>query len=418
MKTITLSLPFKKFTLGPEQLFMVAVMVVNGGNYIYNLMLGRILGPEAFADAALLITLLLILSFLGMTFQIVTTKYAVLLKGRAFVHFLKVVCKCGMATGLVASLGLVLFSNTLQNMFNTQTFLMFMIFGAGLPLYFLMSINRGIYQGRGNLTRLSATYMGEMMARLSVTFIALLVFPNVEPSIIVASGIAFSILVGVFPLHKGIVVKADAQGTQMPSIKPIATFLALTAFYELTQIVINNSDILLVKYYFNNTDAGLYASLALIGRIVYFITWMLVMLLLPKVIKAKSEGQDTRPLLLKYVAFVLGLATVMVFGAFLFPTLAVRLMFGPQYLAIAPLLWQYALATSLFALSNIFAYYFLSTNKYLPVVFSAVFGGLQIGLIIAFHNTLQQVVTMQVMAMAALLAVQLAFFFYRSYKNV
>ena len=64
--------------LGPEQLFMVTILLVNGGNYLYNLILGRMLGPEAFSDAAILITLLLILSFVGMTFQIVTAKYAVL----------------------------------------------------------------------------------------------------------------------------------------------------------------------------------------------------------------------------------------------------------------------------------------------------------------------------------------------------
>ena len=43
---------FKKFT--PEQVFMGSVLLVNGGNYLYNLMLGRLLGPEAYADAALL----------------------------------------------------------------------------------------------------------------------------------------------------------------------------------------------------------------------------------------------------------------------------------------------------------------------------------------------------------------------------
>ena len=47
----------------PEQIFMLSVLVVNGGNYLYNLLLGRILGPEKFADAAILVTFLLVLSF-------------------------------------------------------------------------------------------------------------------------------------------------------------------------------------------------------------------------------------------------------------------------------------------------------------------------------------------------------------------
>ena len=60
VSTLIAKIPRK---LGPEQLFMVTILLVNGGNYLYNLILGRMLGPEAFSDAAILITLLLILSF-------------------------------------------------------------------------------------------------------------------------------------------------------------------------------------------------------------------------------------------------------------------------------------------------------------------------------------------------------------------
>ncbi|MBT8312734.1 MAG: sugar isomerase, partial [Flavobacteriaceae bacterium] len=55
--------------IAPEQLFMGSVMLVNAGNYLYNLLLGRFLGPEVFAEAALLVTMLLMVSFIGMTFQ-------------------------------------------------------------------------------------------------------------------------------------------------------------------------------------------------------------------------------------------------------------------------------------------------------------------------------------------------------------
>jgi len=58
------------FRLAPEQLFMLSGFLVNGGNYLYNLLLGRFLGPSAFSDAAILITFLLVLSFVAMTFQL------------------------------------------------------------------------------------------------------------------------------------------------------------------------------------------------------------------------------------------------------------------------------------------------------------------------------------------------------------
>jgi hypothetical protein len=74
------------------------------------------------------------------------------------------------------------------------------------------------------------------------------------------------------------------------------------------------------------------------------------------------------------------------------------------------LLWKYSLATSLFAVSNIFAYYFLSLDQYIPVIISGIFGLLQLILIILFHETLDQVVQMQIIAMFALLGIQVLFY--------
>ena len=204
----------------------------------------------------------------------------------------------------------------------------------------------------------------------------------------------------------------------MLSVQNIATFFALTAFYELTQIIINNSDVILVKHYFNNQEAGLYASLALIGRVVYFVAWMFVMLLLPKVLTLQKEGKNTQPILIKYVGYIVALSTIIVATTYFFPNLVVNLMFGEDYLSIAPLLWKYALATSIFAIANIFAYYFLSINKYTPVVISALLGFTQIILIVMFHKSLEQVVEMQIISMVILLFFQLAYFFYQNKKNV
>ena len=180
----------------------------------------------------------------------------------------------------------------------------------------------------------------------------------------------------------------------------VRNFFIITAFYELTQIIINNSDILLVKHYFESYEAGLYASLALIGRIVYFIAWMFVMLLLPTVVQLKKEGKETAPILFKYVGYIAAIASVIVIGCSLFPETAITLLFGKSYLAMAPLLWKYALATGMFAVSNIFAYYYLSLDKYIPVIISGVFGMLQMGLVVFFHESLEQVVHMQIIAMA------------------
>lgn len=412
MKTIALKNSIFPKQISTEQIFMLSILLVNGGNYIYNLLLGRILGPSEFADAAILITFLLVLSFVGMTFQIVTAKYAVLFEKDKLAGFLKLITKYASFFGILFGALIFYFHKELQLIFHTQTSSMFWIFALGLPLYFLMSVNRGLYQGKDLLNKLSLTYQSEMISRLVITIGVVVLAPFIPSSIAIAIGIVVSFIFGLFPFQKSIFKSSRVVTEKLIETKSIIIFFGLTAFYELTQIIINNSDIILVKHYFDNEQAGLYASLALIGRVVYFVSWMFVMLLLPKVIQLKKDGENTLPILLKYVGYIIILATLIVTFTWLFPEFVVRLMFGEQYISISPLLWKYALATSIFAIANIFAYYFLSIGKYIPVIVSAFLGLTQIGLIVLYHNSLEQVVLMQVLTMVLLLIFQLGYFFY------
>ena len=174
---------------------------------------------------------------------------------------------------------------------------------------------------------------------------------------VIAVGILASFVFGLFPFkYKNLFPKKALVLSQTHS-KDIRHFFIITAFYELTQIIINNSDILLVKHFFESYEAGLYASLALIGRIVYFIAWMFVMLLLPTVVELKKEGKKTAPILFKYVGYIAAISITIILVCLAFPETIITLLFGDSYIAMAPLLWKYAIATSMFAISNIFAYY-------------------------------------------------------------
>lgn len=394
--------------ISAEQKFMLSALIVNAGNYLYNLILGRLLGPKLFADAAILITFLLVLSFMAMTFQLATAKFSVIFEKEIFQNFISKTYKNATLCGVFFGLLIILFSKKLQLILNTDNFYMFIIFGIGVPIYFVMSVNRGILQGKSKFVGLSWSYQLEMLSRLSITLLFLWIF-NINSSILVALGIVFSLFFSLIP-YQGF-VKAKANVLNKSQISHVKNFFLLTAFYELTQIIINNSDILLVKHYFEAYESGLYASLALIGRVVYFVAWMFVMVLLPKVVSLHKEGKPTQQVLLKYVMYILLLSLFIVFVCYAFPTFVVQLLFGSAYLSIASLLWKYAIATSVFAISNIFAYYFLSLDRYIPVFISGILGVAQVALIIFFHKSLAQVVYVQIIAMCLLLVVQLFYFF-------
>lgn len=413
MRILTL---LKSKKISPEQLFMLSVLIVNGGNYLYNLILGRILGPAQFADAAVLITFLLVLSFAAMTFQLVTAKFSVLFENDVFKSFISKVFKNALLVGVIFGVLIIVGAGALQNLFNTSSSMMFVIFGFGVPLYFLMSVNRGVFQGKKAFKNLSITYQTEMLSRLVITLGLILIF-DIKSSVVISVGILASFIFGLFPFNFKNLLPKKPLKLSLTHAKDIRHFFIITAFYELTQIIINNSDILLVKHFFESYDAGLYASLALIGRIVYFIAWMFVMLLLPTVVELKKEGKETAPTLFKYVGYIAAISITIILGCLIFPETIITLLFGKSYISMAPLLWKYAIATSMFAISNIFAYYYLSLDKYVPVIISGVFGMLQMLLVIFYHDSLEQVVYMQIVAMLLLLIIQLIYFKYDSNKQ-
>ena len=408
---------FKNKKITPEQVFMLSGLIVNGGNYLYNLVLGRVLGPEKFADAAVLITFLLVISFVAMSFQLVTAKFSFSWSEEEYLIFTKRIFIVAFLVGLTLGGVIVAFSKSLQVFLNTTSSDMFVYFGIGVPFYFLMSVNRGVFQGKKQFVFLSITYQAEMISRVLFTFL-LLYFLDFDTSTLIAFGIVLSFVFGIFPLKNLKALLQQKGGLSQIQKKQITTFFMLTALYEMTQIVINNSDILLVKHYFESYEAGLYASLALIGRMVYFIAWMYVMILLPTVVKLKKEGKDTSKVLYKYVGYIGAISFLIVAVCLLFPNYIILLLFGDQYLEVGNLLWKYALATSLFAVSNIFAYYYLSLDRYFPVLFLAILGVAQVLLIVLFHSSLTQVVHVQIIAMFLLLLAQLSYYTYDQKKSI
>ncbi|THD67597.1 sugar isomerase [Robertkochia marina] len=407
----TLQIPYTKIEIKGSQVFMLSALIVNAGNYIYNLLLGRILGPEAFADAAILVTFLLILSFMAMTLQLSVAKFTGSFNNKKKDTLLRYSRKWSLLVGSFLGVFIIILAGNLQEWFNTSSAHMFRIFGMGVPIYFLMSVNRGYFQGKQEFIKLSITYQGEMFSRLFLTLAFILILPF-QSSELVSLGILISLLPGMLPYKK---IRAnllpDINSKELSHLKK---FMMVTAFYELSQVLINNGDILLVKHFFDAHSAGLYSSMALIGRAVYFVAWMFVMLLLPEVVKRQKEGKNTQKVFGKYLGMISILVVSVVLINVLFPRLIIEILFGSAYMEVAGILWKYALASSLFALANVFVYYFLSLDKYLPVIISAIFGVLQLTVIAVEHSSLEAVVEAQIFVMGVLLILQTGYFLYKN----
>jgi len=382
----------------------VAMILVNAGNYVINLILGRFLGPEAFAEASIIATIVLMLSFIAVGIQLTSAKFSAseseVEERNKTTNWLKNKVNHG---SLIFSLVMLILCPWIQQYLHFESIIPLVVIALGLPMFFNLAVKRGWLQGTDQFHKLAWSYILEMLLRLTITFAAIsmvLYLFNAFTTLAVSLGFLASFFVSFFfKMEKAQPLVSEEQKTH------IIKFIGIIGLYELSQIIINNSDVIMAKHFFDAKEAGLYAAIALIGRVVYFGTWTIVTLLFPKVIQRERDGLPHRKLFWNALMIVAAIGSLIVLACYLFPSLIINLLFGSEYLIAAELLWVYAVSTTLFACANVFAYYHLSLNNYLPVAITMTAGILQLIFINLFHNSLLQIIQVQLGIMGILFVV-------------
>lgn len=141
----------------------------------------------------------------------------------------------------------------------------------------------------------------------------------------------------------------------------------------------------------------------MIGRIVFFATHSVVGAMFPIVAQKHERGEPHRYLLWISLTLVGVVSGAIIVFSILAPELIINVLFGEAYLSGAPLLWIYAVSTALFALANVLINYQLSTGRGRGSLLVVITGFAQVIGLWLFHETLAQVIWVQVYIMSVLL---------------
>ena len=132
------------------------------------------------------------------------------------------------------------------------------------------------------------------------------------------------------------------------------------------QVVINNVDILLVKHFYPPEQAGLYAAIAVVGRVVYMSSWAVVSSMFPLSAGVEHPEPYRRTVVITPLLLVLSISVLSLVGLRLLPNVVWRGLFGASFPSLGaqngysslPLL--YVAATSLYCLSVVLITYEMS----------------------------------------------------------
>ncbi len=382
--------------LGGSLIMLLSTTLVSGVNFFYNVAMARMMGPSEFGHVTAAVTLLMLASAVTLSFQIVCAKLIAqhdLPGAKAGIY--KSMARRAWVVSL--ALGLVLFAGQgpIAAFLRLPDPWILGVLAIGIAAYAPLGVHRGAMQGTCSFGRLGSNFIVEATAR----FLIAVVLVGAGYGVLGAVGaISASVIVAcVLPL-----VPKQLQVQPLPGIRPSMHEAFQAMIFFVGQVIINNVDILMVKHFFPPEQAGLYAAVALIGRVLYLAAWSIVSAMFPVSAASKEHAEQQQVVFLPMV-LVLGVVVVFVLTVSFLPQAIMHGVFGAKFAEGGPLLALYAAATGLYALSVVMMAYEMSRRKASTAWLQLIFSGGVVLAISIFHHDLRQVIVVQIVLMALML---------------
>jgi O-antigen/teichoic acid export membrane protein len=371
-------------------------------NFAYNVAVARILGPAAFGHATAVYTLLTLISAVTLSFQIVPAKVVAQqstpeMKGAAYRDFHRGAWGCGVAIGLL----LVLFQNSISAFLKLPSPVMVDLIAIGAAFYVPLGSRRGYIQGAYGFRSLSTSLVLEGLVRLCGSLLMVMLGFGVNGVIAAnAAAIAVAYFAAAPKLPPPVPNQLRLSHALRESMQAIVFFAG--------QVLINNCDIVLVKHFFTPAMAGLYAAVAMVGRVIFAFSQAVVNSMFPLVAGTGDEERKDLKVIATSLLLVLGIGCSVALALRLAPAGMWTAFFGPGFkvagkYGLPYLLSLYAVTTVVYCLSVVMITYEMSYKIANTSWIQLAFSGLLVAGLCEFHSSLREVILVQLILMVALL---------------
>lgn len=395
-------------------IMFVGTMVVNLGAYLYHVIVGRIMGPERYGEFAALFSLLFILSVPANVVQISLTKFysdikAKGNKGQAKSLLLRIL-KYLTIGSIVGGLLFIPFIPLLQKMLRIEDVMSFIwLFGIVASSFYITAGN-GILNGYQKFLSSSIYQIINVGTRL-VTGVLLAPFGAATTLFGMIISNCITLIYGMFPLK--FVLEAKSVHHSLPK-KEAIQFAFPTLMTTLAITMLYNVDVVLVKMFFQAQDAGIYASLNIFGKIIFFASSALLIVLFPMAAERKVSGKEYKSIIRIGLVGVGGISIGIAIVYLLLSSVIPTLLFGNAYANAGQYLGLYGLFLAFITTINYLSMMCLAVNR--TKVWRLLFIGvcLQIAGMFLFHTTLFSLIISNVLVTLFLFVSILVYYIHES----
>jgi hypothetical protein len=362
------------------------------------------LGPEGFSHATVVYTLLVVSSAVTLSVQVVCAKMVA--SHESYEE------KAAIYSGLhwkawklafVVAVCLILARNLLAGYLNLPDSRLIVLLAIGTAFYIPLGARRGAIQGKYAFGIFGINLILEAVVRLVGAWVLIHMGMGAAGAVFAS---ALGVIVAYFFAFTGL---KREPGNKLRITAHFREGVQANIFF-IGMVIINNFDIVLAKHFFPSGEAGLYAAVALVGRVITICALSVVNAMFPMSAGEKAKGRENNSILLTSLLMVLGILALLFFSIWLMPSTFWDDAFGKSfqltgYGSLQSLMILYALSTGIYALSVVVISYEMSRKIANTAWVQLAFGGALILGIYMFHESLRQMIWVQVILMAVLLAI-------------
>ena len=405
----TSTLPERKSRTLHKRIVAGSLVLLSGSslttaiNLLYNILVARFIGPKGFGQATVVYTILTLISAVTLSFQIVSAKVmARQTSPEAGAGAYRLFHRSAWVVGLFIALFLILFQKPIAVYLNLSSPMLVALLALGAGFYVPLGSRRGYIQGTYGFRRLATNLVVEGAVRLAGSFLLILLGLGVE-GVIAAN--AAAVAVAYFSIAPRLVGRAPTSVLYSQALRE--TFQAMIFFAG--QVLINNCDIVLVKHFFAADEAGLYAAVAMVGRVIFAFSSAVVNSMFPLVAGTRDEDRKDIRVIVTSLLLVLATGSILALGLGLAPARLWTLLFGSGFAIsgkynLPYLLALYAVTTIVYSLTVVMISFEMSYKIANTSWVQLAFSGVVIAAIIRFHSSLREVIFVQLILMTVLLA--------------
>lgn len=379
----------------------------NALNYIYHLLMGRLLGPAHYGELAALFSLIGLLGMVPLSLGQVIIKYISAAKSDEEIHSLMVwLNRWVVVFSLGVAILIAIASPFLAQFLNISPFYLILF----IALAFLFSIPSFLYRSAlQGLIKFSHSVVLTLLENCIKLFLGVgLVYLGYS-----VGGALFALVIASFSswiLGRHFMRSyLHSQTDKVPDLMPLVSYSLPVLVQSVAVTSLLSADLVMVKHFFGAHDAGIYASVSTLGKIIYFGAGPVSAVMFPIVSKRQAEGRGYQRVFFLSLILTAVLSGVVLAFYSLYPTLAIKLLYGSLYLDAAGLLIYYGLFMTLFTISSVLISYFMSLAKTSITFIPTLCAGLQIAGIWVFHDSLQTVILVNVYLMVFMIVALLGF---------